>query len=237
MGNRENNSTAISGDDSGSSSDSTGSGSVSASRSGTPGTSGTGSNISSDTSAELFDGSLLQITGARLNTMIAENQKYVSFAWQDVNLLLPCDLLKSWNVKDSSLFTVKIKKHSSASFSITVTLDGSEIADIPEASIQFSMNDPGTDAVLLLNGDKVDISVTYENGYVSFSTKTTGSYQICQPEDMSFNTTDFTPEPGNALPDTVESRHIPVFPLAVLVIIILLLVVTYIVHKGGKLHV
>lgn len=181
---------------------------------------------------ETFTGSVLEISGERLQSLIRTNPEFVSFAWQDVNLLLSSEMLAALDLQNDAVFSVKLEKNSLDCFSICITLNGIEITDISGSLIQFLMDDPGAHASLLLDSDPLDTALSYKDGYVSFSVDRTGTYQITAEDAKTAVLPD---EQDNMQNQDLNAAgyHFTLLPVIIVVLVILLTSALYFVRKGG----
>lgn len=188
-----------------------------------------GNQTDADAQSETFSDSTLRISGARLHALIEANPEFVPFAWQNVNLLLSSDMLEGLNVADDSVFCVKIVKLGTNSFSISITLDGNKVTNIPDSKVQFSMEDPGDDVALWFGQEKLDTKVSYNEYYVAFPIDRTGTYKITS-KTIDNSEAIHTDNPVN---NASLYRHFSLLPIIIILFIILLTVILYFRRKGG----
>lgn len=133
---------------------------------------------SAGAAVEIVTSTKTTLSGSRIRILLASQEKFITFAWNNICLRIPDSFFETLNLADDSLFSVEMTRNSDNAFALTITCDGRELTSLASSSVQFLMDAPKAALFLYLNGSKLDTAVTYEDGCAVFSITRTGTYEL-----------------------------------------------------------
>ena len=133
---------------------------------------------SAGTAVETVTATNTTMSGARIRMLLDTEEEFITFAWSGICLRIPKDYFLALNLSDDDLFSVEMKRTTNSSFTLSIAIGGKELTEFAPSSVQLSVDDTDIPYTLYLDNNKLNTTVTCQDGCAIFDVTRTGTYQL-----------------------------------------------------------
>ena len=91
---------------------------------------------------ERIDGNTLTISGSRLRMMLSSNAAIIPFGWNGISLEIPASFIETLALADTDTLSLTLTHEDKLSFSVFLTVSGTEIKEISPSLIRIPAQMP-----------------------------------------------------------------------------------------------
>ena len=120
-----------------------------------------------------------KISGSRLQYLIENNNISVPFAWDGLELRIPCEILEALYLANDEMFFIEMIKLDDLSFSISIIVNEKPLTNFTDIMVKFAKTQESPSAkAIVCDGKRLHSDIKETDQYYQFSISQNGTYEI-----------------------------------------------------------